>query len=125
MVKLLVGITDNPYLLIPIIIVFLIVMGTFMDALANILILTPLLLPVVKHIGMDPVHFGIVMIVTVSMGFLTPPVGVNLFVGCGISKISIERLSVAVLPFLGAMIIAVLFLVFVPQLSLGLLGLKG
>jgi len=125
MVKLLVGITDNPYLLIPIIIVFLIVMGTFMDALANILILTPLLLPVVKHIGMDPVHFGIVMIVTVSMGFLTPPVGVNLFVGCCISKISIERLSVAVLPFLGAMIIAVLFLVFVPQLSLGLLGLKG
>jgi len=125
MVKLLVGITDNPYLLIPIIIVFLIVMGTFMAVLANILILTPLLLPVVKHIGMDPVHFGIVMIVTVSMGFLTPPVGVNLFVGCGISKISIERLSVAVLPFLGAMIIAVLFLVFVPQLSLGLLGLKG
>lgn len=121
MVDLLVGISDNKYILLPIIVLFLLIMGTFMDALANILILTPLLLPVVKHLGMDPVHFGIVMIVNVSMGFLTPPVGVNLFVGCGISKISIEKLSWAVLPFLGAMIVALLFLVFIPQISLLLL----
>ncbi|MFN2267939.1 MAG: TRAP transporter large permease [Desulfonatronovibrio sp.] len=121
MVDLLVGISENKYILLFIIIIFLLIMGTFMDALANILILTPLLLPVIKHLGMDPVHFGIVMIVNVSMGFLTPPVGVNLFVGCGISKISIEKLSWAVLPFLGAMIVALLFLMFIPQISLFLL----
>ncbi len=121
MVEFLIGISENKYVVILIIIVFLLVMGTFMDALANILILTPLLLPVVKHFGMDPIHFGIVMIVTISMGFITPPVGVNLFVGCGISKISIERLSFAMLPFLIAMLIALLFLIFIPYLSLALL----
>jgi len=120
MVSLLVGISDKTYILLPIIIIFLIIMGTFMDALANILILTPLLLPVVQKIGFDPIHFGIVMIVTVSMGFLTPPVGVNLFVACGISKLRIEVLSMAVLPFLFAMFIAVLFITFLPQLSLWL-----
>lgn len=121
LVEILVGISDNKYVLIPIILVFLLVMGTFMDALANILILTPLLLPVMKHIGMDPIHFGIVMIVAASMGFLTPPVGVNLFVGCSISNLSIERLSVAVLPFLFTMCLALLAITFIPALSLGLL----
>jgi len=120
MVNFFVGISESPYILLPIIILFLLVMGTFMDALANILILTPLLLPVVSKIGFDPIHFGIVMIVCISMGFLTPPVGVNLFVGCAISKLRIEQLSKAVLPFLLAMIIAVLVLTFVPQLSLWL-----
>jgi C4-dicarboxylate transporter DctM subunit len=95
-----------------------------MDALANILILTPLLLPVVTELGIDPVHFGIAMIVNVSMGFLTPPVGVNLFVGCAISKISIERLSWAVLPFLATMVVALFFLFFIPEISLFLLGTK-
>lgn len=121
LVEILVGISDNKYVLIPIILVFLLIMGTFMDALANILILTPLLLPVMKHIGMDPIHFGIVMIVAASMGFLTPPVGVNLFVGCSISNLSIERLSVAVLPFLFTMCLALLAITFIPALSLGLL----
>lgn len=124
MVDILLGISDNKYILLPIIIVFLLFMGTFMDALANILILTPLLLPVVKELGIDPVHFGIAMIANVSMGFLTPPVGVNLFVGCSISKISIERLSWAVLPFLGAMVLALFFLFFIPELSLFLLDTK-
>lgn len=121
LVEILVGISDNKYVLIPIILVFLLIMGTFMDALANILILTPLLLPVMKHLGMDPIHFGIVMIVAASMGFLTPPVGVNLFVGCSISNLSIERLSVAVLPFLFTMTLALLAITFIPALSLGLL----
>lgn len=121
MVHFLMGISQNKYVLLPIIIVFLLFMGTFMDALANILILTPLLLPVIKQLGIDPVHFGIAMIVNVSMGFLTPPVGVNLFVGCAISKISIERLSMAVMPFLAAMVIALVFIFFIPDISLLLL----
>ncbi|MEH0022428.1 MAG: TRAP transporter large permease [Desulfobacter sp.] len=123
LVDILAGISDNKYVLIPIILIFLLVMGTFMDALANILILTPLLLPVVTHLGMDPIHFGIVMIICSSMGFLTPPVGVNLFVGCSISGLSIEKLSVAVVPFLFTMVIALLTIVFVPQLTLWLPGL--
>lgn len=123
LVEILVSISDNKYILLPIILVFLLIMGTFMDALANILILTPLLLPVVKVLGVDPIHFGIVMIVCSSMGFLTPPVGVNLFVGCSIANISIEKLSVAILPFLGTMIVALLALTFIPQISLWLPGL--
>jgi C4-dicarboxylate transporter DctM subunit len=121
MVDLMTAISDNRYVLLVLIIVLLLVVGTFMDALANILILTPLLLPVVREVGIDPIHFGIVMIVAIAIGFLTPPVGVNLFVGCSIGNISIERLSIAVLPFLGAMILALLVLAFVPQISLILL----
>ena len=123
LVEVLGSISDNKYILMPIILIFLIVMGTFMDALANILILTPLLLPVVKALGVDPIHFGIVMIVCSSMGFLTPPVGVNLFVGCSIANISIEKLSVAVMPFLLTMVLALLILTFIPQISLWLPGL--
>lgn len=122
LVNFLVGISENKYVLIPIILIFLLIMGTFMDALANILILTPLLLPVMQHIGMNPIHFGIVMIVCASMGFLTPPVGVNLFVGCSIGNISIEKLSIAVLPFLFTMILALLAIVFFPPMSLWLPG---
>ena len=120
-VELLSGLTGNKYILLTAIIVLLLIMGTFMDALANILILTPLLQPLVMAAGIDMTHFGIIMIVAVSIGFLTPPVGVNLFVACGISGVSIERLSVAVLPFVGVMIVGLLVLAFVPQLSLFLL----
>ncbi len=122
LVDTLVSISDNKFILLPIILIFLLIMGTFMDALANILILTPLLLPVAKTLGVDPIHFGIIMIVCSSMGFLTPPVGVNLFVGCSIGKITIERLSVAVIPFLGTMLIALVILTFFPQIALWLSG---
>lgn len=124
LVEILVSISDNKYILLPVILIFLLIMGTFMDALANILILTPLLLPVVKVLGVDPIHFGIVMIVCSSMGFLTPPVGVNLFVGCSIANISIEKLSLAIMPFLFTMVLALLALTFIPQIALWLPGLK-
>ena len=121
-VQLLSGVAENKYLLLFIIIIILLILGTFMDALANILILTPLLLPLVTTAGIDPIHFGIVLIVGVSLGFLTPPVGVNLFVACGISGLSIQRLSYAVLPFLGVMIIGLLALAYIPAISLLLVG---
>lgn len=121
MVDFMTQLSANRYILLVLIIMLLLLVGTFMDALANILILTPLLLPVVREIGIDPIHFGIVMIVAIAIGFLTPPVGVNLFVGCSIANITIERLSVAVLPFLASMIVALLVLAFVPQISLILL----
>lgn len=115
------GLVGNKYLLLLAIMVLLLIMGTFMDALANILILTPLLQPLVMAAGIDMTHFGIVMIVGISIGFCTPPVGVNLFVACGISGISIERLSYSILPYVGAMIIGMVVLAFVPWFSLCLL----
>lgn len=121
LVKALAGVADNAALLLFIIILMLLILGTFMDALANILILTPLLQPLVVGAGIDMTHFGIIMIATVSLGFLTPPVGVNLFVGCGISGISIERLSYAVLPFIFTMLLAILVLAYVPGIVLCLL----
>jgi len=123
LVDLLLSISDNKFILIPIILIFLLIMGTFMDALANILILTPLLLPVATELGIHPVHFGIVMIICASMGFLTPPVGVNLFVGCSIGNISIEKLSFAVMPFLATMLVALMLITFIPSISLWLPGL--
>jgi C4-dicarboxylate transporter, DctM subunit len=115
------GLADNQILFLFVIILMLLVLGTFMDALANILILTPLLQPLVIQAGIDMTHFGIVMIAAVSLGFLTPPVGVNLFVGCGISGISIERLSYAVLPFLFTILAAIFVLAYIPQIVLCLL----
>ncbi len=124
LVNILLAISESKMVLIPIILIFLLFMGTFMDALANILILTPLLLPIAVKLGIHPIHFGIIMITCSSMGFLTPPVGVNLFVGCSIGDLSIERLSIAVLPFLFTLLIALLFITFVPALSLWLPGLS-
>jgi C4-dicarboxylate transporter DctM subunit len=121
LVKALSGLEDQAALLLFIIILMLLILGTFMDALANILILTPLLQPLVMGAGIDMTHFGIIMIATVSLGFLTPPVGVNLFVGCGISGISIEHLSYAVLPFIFTMLLAILVLAYVPGIVLCLL----
>lgn len=118
LVEWLSGMTNDKHLLLFAVVLLLLVTGTFMDALANILILTPLLQPLLMAAGVDMTHFGIIMIVACSLGFLTPPVGVNLFVGCGIAKISIERLSYAVLPFLGVMIIGLLVLTYFPSISL-------
>lgn len=121
LVKTLSGLANNPNLLLFAIIVMLLILGTFMDALANILILTPLLQPLLMQAGINMTHFGIIMIASASVGFLTPPVGVNLFVGCGISGISIEKLSYAVLPFVFAMSAAILILAYIPQIALCLL----
>lgn len=120
-VEAMTGISENRYIVLLLIILILLVLGTFMDALANILILAPLFVPVINELGMDPVHFGVVMLIGVATGFLTPPVGINLFVGCGIGNISIERLSFAVLPFLLAILVSLLVITFVPALSLMLL----
>ena len=121
MLNLLSMITDNKYIIIAILIGFFLVLGTFMDTGATILILTPMIMPIIRQHGIDPIHFGIVMIVTLAIGFLTPPVGVNLFVGCSIGKITIERLSVSVLPFVGAMIAVLVLIAYVPWFSLCLI----
>ena len=96
----------------------LLVVGTFMETLAAIVILTPLLLPIVTSLGMSPVHFGVVMIVNLAIGFVTPPLGANLFMASQVGQVEIEKLSRAVIGFIFAMIIALLIITFVPWFSL-------
>jgi C4-dicarboxylate transporter, DctM subunit len=115
------GISTNPTIILVLILALLLVVGCFMDTVAAIIILTPILLPVAIEIGINPIHFGIIMIVNLAIGFITPPLGVNLFVGSGISGLSIQTLSRAVIPFFFAMLFSLLIITFVPQLTLFLI----
>ena len=98
----------------------LLVVGTFMEPVSALIILVPILLPIAKAAGIDPIHLGVVMSVNLIIGFITPPVGTCLFIASGISKISVERISKAVLPFLASNIAALLLTTFFPSLSLSL-----
>jgi C4-dicarboxylate transporter DctM subunit len=118
----LLAVSENPTIIILLITVLLLIVGCFMDTTAAIIILTPLLLPIVTEIGYNPIHFGIVMIVNLAIGFITPPLGVNLFVASGISGLSIQSISKALVPFFIALLITLLLITFIPQLSLMLLS---
>jgi tripartite ATP-independent transporter DctM subunit len=116
---------SNPFLIFVLINLTLLVVGTFMDITPAVLIFTPIFLPVVTQLGMDPVHFGIVMVLNLCIGLCTPPVGTILFVGAGVAKISVSKVIPPLIPFLLAMV-AVLFLVtFFSGLSLWLPRLFG
>lgn len=117
--------TSNIYLVWTLIIVFLLFVGMFMETLAAIMILTPVLLPIMYSMGADPTHVGIVVICALSIGFQTPPLGENLFVASGIGGESVERIVVRVLPFVLVSTIALFLIAFLPQLSLWLPGLMG
>lgn len=107
------------WVILLVIVLLLLFVGTFMETLAGIILLAPILVPVVTQLGgMDPVHFGIVMIMASMIGFATPPVGDNLNVASAISGLSIERVSVAALPFVAAMILLLILVAFVPQIAL-------
>jgi C4-dicarboxylate transporter DctM subunit len=120
----LLNITSDPIMMLLLISLILIVLGTFMETLSTVIILTPILLPLIKQLGIDPIHFGIILVVTSEIGFLTPPLGVNLFVACGISGLTIEEVSRRVLPFIATIIVGLLILLFFPQISLFLLSFK-
>lgn len=89
-----------------------------MDMAPIILIATPILLPVVTKFGMDPIQFGIVLMLNLGIGLLTPPVGSTLFVGCSIGEISIEKITKSLMPFYALMVCVLMILTFVPQISL-------
>ncbi|OLO26386.1 C4-dicarboxylate ABC transporter permease [Alkalihalophilus pseudofirmus] len=112
------SISESPIILILLITILLLIVGCFMDTLAAIIILTPILLPIAVNLGYDPIHFGIIMVVNLAIGFITPPLGVNLFVGSGISGLSIEQISRAIVPFFLVMVFTLLLIVFIPQLSM-------
>ncbi|PTL38370.1 TRAP transporter large permease [Alkalicoccus saliphilus] len=111
-------ITTNPYVFLIIINIFLLLVGMVIEGSAAILILTPLLLPLAVGMGIDPVHFGIIMVVNLAIGLVTPPIGLNLFAASQISKISISAISKSTIPFIIVMILAVLLISFLPIFSI-------
>ncbi|MDP1954516.1 MAG: TRAP transporter large permease [Polaromonas sp.] len=118
-----VSVASNKYQLLFMLNILLILLGTFMDMAPMILICTPILLPVVQKFGIDPVHFGMILLVNSGIGLITPPVGPTLFVGCAIGRCSIEEVSRELWPFYGAMCFALLLVTYVPALSLWLPGM--
>jgi C4-dicarboxylate transporter DctM subunit len=102
------GVTDNKWLILLLLNVILLVIGTFMETTASLIILTPILLPLMITIGVDPLHFGVIMVLNLVIGLTTPPVGVCLFIACSIAKIPLERLARAIVPFLAASIAVLL-----------------
>ena len=121
----LLGLTDNKIMILLLINIILLLVGIFMDITPAVLIFTPIFLPVVTKLGIDPVHFGIVMIMNLCIGLCTPPVGSVLFVGVGIAKTSIEKVVRPLLPLFIAMLVALFLMTYIPQLTLWLPGLFG
>ena len=123
----LLAVSDNPLVILLIINALLLVVGTFMDMTPAVLIFTPIFLPVVMgpNIGLDPVHFGIIMIANLCIGLCTPPVGTCLFLGCGVGKTTIAKVTPVLLPFFLAMIAALMIITYWPWLSLWLPGKFG
>ena len=115
-----IALSDNPLVVLLLINVLLLIVGTFMDMTPAVLIFTPIFLPVVINLGMDPVHFGIVMIANLCIGLCTPPVGTCLFVACSVGKTTIARVIAPAIPFFIAMTIALLLITYLPWLSMWL-----
>lgn len=114
------GITQNKYVMLFLLNFLLLLLGTFMDMAPMILICTPILLPIVTKYGVDPVHFGLILMVNAGIGLITPPVGPSLFVGCAIGKVSIEEVSRELWPFYAAMVAALLIVTYIPATTLWL-----
>lgn len=114
------SIADNKYTLLLLINILLLILGTFMDLAPMLLIATPILLPIVKQFGVDPVHFGIIMILNLGIGLLTPPVGSTLAVGCAVGKVSMEALSRSILIFYVPMLIVLGLVTYIPAITLWL-----
>ena len=112
------SITSSKIIVLLLINIFLLIVGVFMEALAAIVILTPILLPLVLAVGVDPIHFGVIVVMNLAIGFITPPVGVNLFVASGIAKVSITQVAQAALVFLGVMIATLALVTYIPEVSL-------
>ena len=114
------ALSDNRYVILFLINLLLLALGTLMDMAPLILILTPILLPLVTKLGVDPVHFGMIMMVNLGIGLLTPPVGAVLFVGSAVAKLKIEAVVRALYPFFGALLLVLALVTYVPAISLWL-----
>jgi tripartite ATP-independent transporter DctM subunit len=121
----LLAITDNKYVILLLINVLLLVVGCFLETIASISILVPVLMPVLLKVGIDPVHFGVVMTLNLMIGLLHPPLGMVLFVLARISKMSIERTTMAILPWLLPLLMSLIAITLIPDLTLWLPRLLG
>ncbi|MFE1627229.1 TRAP transporter large permease [Brevibacillus reuszeri] len=118
------GITDSTIITLLIINVLLLILGTFMETAVTIILMTPILLPIISTLGIDPVLFGVIMVVNSAIGMLTPPVGINLLVAGKIAKLSNTEIEKAVIPFLIIMVIDLLLITYIPEISLFLVNLS-
>ena len=123
--NLILGISSNPIVILLVMNILLLVVGTFMDATPAILIFTPIFLPIAKNLGMDPIQFGIMIVLNLSIGTITPPVGNTLFVGCRVAKTRVEGVIKSILPFYAVIFAVLLLVTFIPQLSLFIPKLMG
>ncbi|HFY7744101.1 TPA: TRAP transporter large permease [Salmonella enterica subsp. enterica serovar Typhimurium] len=119
------GISANKLVILLVITVFLLIIGAFMDIGPAILIFTPTLLPIMAKLGVDPVHFGIIMIYNLAIGTITPPVGSGLYVGASVGKVKVEEVIKPLLPFYGAIIGVLLLITYIPEITLFLPRLLG
>ncbi|AWX58829.1 MULTISPECIES: TRAP transporter large permease [Brevibacillus] len=118
------GITDSTIITLLIINILLLILGTFMETAVTIILLTPILLPITNSLGIDPVLFGVIMVVNSAIGMLTPPVGINLLVAGNIAKLQNTEIERAVIPFLVIMIVDLLLITYIPEISLFLVNLS-
>lgn len=112
------SISTNPIIIMLLISLLLIIVGTFMETLAQVIIFTPIFVPLLEKLSIDPIHFGVLFILCCEVGFLTPPLGANLYIATKISNVPIEHIFVAILPFIITLILAILSIIFIPQISL-------
>ena len=122
---LILGISDNPMVIMLVITLFLLIVGAFMDIGPVILIFTPILLPIMKQVGVDPVHFGILMVFNLAIGTITPPVGSGLYVGASVGKVKVEDVIKPLIPFYIAIIAVLLLITYIPNLTLFLPKMLG
>lgn len=110
--------TDNKWLIFLLINLMLLVVGCFMDTMCSIMILAPLFLPIIQSFGIDPIHFGLVMVVNLAIGFITPPLGINLFVAVRVGEATLDDVIKGVIPFLAVMIVVLMLLTYIPAITM-------
>lgn len=123
--KMILGISDNPAIIMLVITLFILIVGAFMDIGPAILIFTPILLPIVQKIGVDPVHFGILIVFNLAIGTITPPVGSGLYVGASVGQVKVEDVIKPLIPFYIAIIFVLMLITYIPELTLFLPRLLG
>ncbi len=123
--KFLLSLTTNPIIILLLLNFLLLIAGMLMDAISIFYVFLPILMPVMKHFGWDPMWFGVMMAVNLSIGTITPPVALNLYVAANLADISMERISKAAIPFVLALIVALLIVTYIPSISLWLPDLLG
>lgn len=119
------GLTDNSLVFLLLLNILLLIIGMFLDGVAAIVLLSPILLPIAVQFGVDPIHLGVIMVVNLTLGLMTPPVGTVLFVASSITKVKIERLVISLVPFLAVSLVVLLIITYVPDISTAIPRLLG